>query len=61
MSSTKSKSGKAKPNAFLFFMLEFRKNEARRGNEMDMVQVQDVCGKLWEVRGVSAFQIAFLT
>jgi hypothetical protein len=53
MSSTKSKSGKGKPNAFLFFMLEYRQNEANEGNQMDMIQTQAEAGKIWEVSEVS--------
>lgn len=50
--SQKQKSKKA--NGFLLFMLDYKKNEASRGNEIDMNTAQLEAGNLWMVKFDSA-------
>lgn len=45
----KSKKHKGKANGFLMFMLEFRRNEASKGNHLDHSESQYLAGELWGV------------
>ena len=49
---TKSKKSKGKPNAFLKFMLQMKKNEEKSGNFMSMAEAQVMAGEKWAVRNV---------
>lgn len=44
-----AKPKKSKPNAFLMFLLEFRRLEKDKGNEMDMNIAQIKAGEIWSV------------
>lgn len=45
----KAKKKQGKANGFLMFMLEYKRNEERMGNFMDMTEAQDKAGELWKV------------
>jgi hypothetical protein len=45
----KSKKFRGKANGFLMFMLEYKRNEERRGIQMDMNKAQEEAGALWKV------------
>lgn len=48
MDSSSNKKKKP-PNAFLSFLLEFRRTEKDKGNEMDMNTAQLKAGEIWNV------------
>lgn len=47
MDSDKKKTKKANP--FFLFLLEFRRTEREKGNDMDMNEAQFKAGQVWEV------------
>ena len=55
VNSSPKKKHKTKANGFLLFMLEFRRKEAAKGNEMDMNEVQIEAGVIWNVTELRFF------
>lgn len=47
---SKSSKSKSKPNGFVAFMLEYRRKQARNGNEMTLTDAQQKAGEIWKVR-----------
>lgn len=50
-----------KANGFLHFMLDYRRDQAAKGNDIDMIESQKQCGALWDVSQpeIKSFAIKF--
>lgn len=55
--SNNKKKRNVKPSAFMSFLIEFKKAQAKKGKFMDMKSAQEAAGILWNVNLLISFVV----